>query len=298
MKWKIIAALAGLGAAGFVALKLARPAAKPAQPPFDMKAKLASIAQAEGVWDNQWDRPKEKIEELKRKLQEEKTSVGRFRLRREIARHQLYDGANDAAIAELRAISADYQSIMPPPVARSVKAELAFAWFRLGETENCSMHHNAESCLLPVQGKGVHQMRRGSTEAVKLYGELLDTPGIDAEDALTWKWLLNLGYMTLGGYPGEVPRQWLIPPETFKSDYDIGRFEEVAQARGISEFGAAGGVIVEDFDNDGHLDVLVSHMGIADQLEYFHNDGNGSFTNRTKEAGLTGIVGGLNMFQA
>ena len=58
------------------------------------------------------------------------------------------------------------------------------------------------------------------------------------------------------------------------------------------------GIVLEDFDNDGHLDILISHMGIEDQLEYFHNDGDGHFTRKTEEAGLKGIVGGLNMFQA
>ncbi|TMA21325.1 MAG: VCBS repeat-containing protein, partial [Deltaproteobacteria bacterium] len=158
------------------------------------------------------------------------------------------------------------------------------------------MHHNAESCLLPVRGKGVHEMRRGSTEAVKLYAKLLADPATDPENVPSYRWLLNLGYMTLGGYPAEVPKRWLIAPETFDSGSDIGRFTEIAQDRGLSEFGAAGGLILEDFDNDGSLDLLVSHMGVADQLEYFHNDGNGSFTRRTKEAGLTGIVGGLDMF--
>jgi hypothetical protein len=271
---------------------------KPKPPPFDMVGKLAAIAQAEGVWDNQWDKPKEKIAELLASLKTEKDPIKRFQLRREVARHRLYDGANEEAIEELRALALDYQATMPQAVSEALRAEVAFAWFRLGETENCAMHHSAESCLLPVVGKGVHEMRRGSTEAVKIYQELLEDPKTDPENALSYKWLLNLGYMTLGGYPKDVPPRFLIPESTFKSDYDIGHFTEVAQSRGLSEFGAAGGLIVEDFDNDGHLDVLVSHMGTNDQLRYFHNDGDGNFTDQTEKAGLKGIVGGLNMFQA
>src|SRR5689334_24896364 len=85
--------------------------------------------------------------------------------------------------------------------------------------------------------------------------------------------LLNISYMVLGKYPLEVPRPWLIPPETFKSDYDVGLFRDVAASRRVDAFGRAGGVILEDFDNDGHLDLMVSHMGIEEQLEYFHNNG-------------------------
>jgi hypothetical protein len=104
--------------------------------------------------------------------------------------------------------------------------------------------------------------------------------------------------MTLGEYPDKVSRRWLIPPEAFKSDYEIGRFHDVAAERGVREFGVAGGVILEDFDNDGHLDLMISHMGVRDQLEYFHNDGEGTFTRMTEQAGLKGIVGGLNLVQA
>ena len=35
-----------------------------------------------------------------------------------------------------------------------------------------------------------------------------------------------------------------------------------------------------------------------DQLRYFHNNGDGTFTERTEAAGLTGEVGGLNMIHA
>jgi hypothetical protein len=286
-----LVALCGAGAAFYLR--------KPPKPPrFDMVAKLAEIARTEGVWDNQWDQAKEKIAELQAKLATEKDQIRRFKLRREIAQHRLYDGANEQAIQDLTAMQHDYQGVAPPPVVEAIKADLAFAWFRLGEMENCAMHHNAESCLLPVEGKGVHLARRGSTEAVKIYTGLLDDPKTDPENALSYKWLLNLGYMTLGGYPAKVPPRFLIPSDTFKSDYDIGRFAEVAQSRGIAEFGAAGGLILEDFDNDGHLDLLVSHMGVADQLEYFHNDGDGNFTRMTDKAGLKGITGGLNMVQA
>jgi hypothetical protein len=42
---------------------------------------------------------------------------------------------------------------------------------------------------------------------------------------------------------------------------------------------------------------MVSHMGIEEQVEYFHNNGDGTFTRMTEQAGLKGITGGLNMVQ-
>jgi hypothetical protein len=72
----------------------------------------------------------------------------------------------------------------------------------------------------------------------------------------------------------------------------------VAASRGVVELGQAGGVILEDFDNDGHLDLMISHMGLRDPLQLYRNKGDGTFTRVTEQAGLKGIVGGLNLIQA
>ena len=58
------------------------------------------------------------------------------------------------------------------------------------------------------------------------------------------------------------------------------------------------GVIIDDFDNDGNLDVLTSEVDDCAPLHLFHNNGDGTFTNRTKEAGLADQTGGLNIIQA
>jgi hypothetical protein len=117
-------------------------------------------------------------------------------------------------------------------------------------------------------------------------------------DDLAARWLLNVTYMTLGRYPGDVPSQWLIPNSLLASEISFPRFYDVASHLGIDSLGLAGGVSVEDFDRDGWLDVMVSSVGLLDQLHLFHNDGNGSFSDWTERAGLTGIVGGLNLSHA
>jgi hypothetical protein len=103
--------------------------------------------------------------------------------------------------------------------------------------------------------------------------------------------------MTLGEYPGGVPARWLLAPELFQSDYDIKHFPDIAGDLGLDVDDLAGGSIIEDFDGDGYLDVMVSAMGFESQLRYFRNNADGTFSQRTADAGLTGLVGGLNIMQ-
>jgi hypothetical protein len=264
---------------------------------FDMVKTLAAVADSEGAWDNPWDLQPRKIASLKSDLESQADPIQRLITQREIAQQYVYGGASEAGIALLEKLLAEYKSLAPSDV-ETLKADLALAYFRLGELQNCTWNHNSDSCIFPVKNEGVHKEQLGAAEAAQRYGELLSNPGTDPENALVYRWLLNISYMVLGKYPDEVPKRWLIPAETFKSDYDIGTFRDVAFSRGVNEFGRAGGVILEDFDNDGHLDLMISHMGIEEQLDYFHNNGDGTFTRMTDQAGLKGITGGLNLVQA
>jgi hypothetical protein len=167
----------------------------------------------------------------------------------------------------------------------------ALCHMRSGELENCCANHNADSCIFPIRGMGVHTIKRGSQNAIVVLTELLERYPSD----LKARWLLNIAYMTLGEYPDKVPPKWLFDPSLFASEYDIKHFSDIAASVGLDVSGLAGGLVLEDFDNDGFLDVMVSSSGVSDQLRYFHNNGNGTFTERTKEAGLLGEVGGLNL---
>ena len=39
---------------------------------------------------------------------------------------------------------------------------------------------------------------------------------------------------------------------------------------------------MDDFDNDGHLDVVTSSMDVCEPLHFFHNNGDGRFTEKTR----------------
>ena len=53
----------------------------------------------------------------------------------------------------------------------------------------------------PISANGVHQLKQGSTEAIKVLTELLN----QHPDMFDARWLLNIAYMTLGEYPDGVP---------------------------------------------------------------------------------------------
>lgn len=104
--------------------------------------------------------------------------------------------------------------------------------------------------------------------------------------------------MTLGDYPDQVPAQWLIPPNRFASDYPLQKFEDIAPALGLASQGLSGGTIVEDFNGDSFLDIMITSWGLRDQMHYFQNQGDGTFSDKTEEAGLLGLISGLNIVHA
>ncbi len=216
-----------------------------------------------------------------------------------LANELLVAGETREALDVLADLDARLQAAdLPKPVFRQLEVRVrelvALAWLRLGEEENCILHHGTESCLLPIRGDGVHRLTEGSENAIREFGWLLDKRPKHVEAA----WLLNIAAMTLGAWPDGVPADRLIPPEVFEAEDDVGRFPDVAGERGVDVDALCGGVCLEDFDLDGDLDLLVSSWDLADQVRYFVNDGAGRFTEATEASGLLGITGGLNMVHA
>lgn len=171
---------------------------------------------------------------------------------------------------------------------------IAVSYLRLGETENCVNCRTGESCLLPIRGSGVHSRQEGSRKAIQILMELLQRN----PNELKARWLLNIAYMTIGGYPDDVPKEFLIPPEAFESEEPFPRFPNVAAELGLDVFKRSGGCIVDDFNGDGWLDVVASGSAAVDQLRYFESTRDSQFSEKTEEARLTGLLGGLNLVQA
>lgn len=172
---------------------------------------------------------------------------------------------------------------------------LAIAYMRLGEKQNCVNHHNPESCILPIQKNGIHVVRQGSQKAIEVYKKLLDINPQDHES----RWLLNIAYMTIGGYPLEVPEKWLIPNlNKDNSQYSIKPFEDVAANVGIKNRNMSGGVIIDDFNNDNYLDIVTSDWSLDGVMHYYENDKKGNFADYSQISEIGRFKGGLSMIQA
>jgi hypothetical protein len=182
--------------------------------------------------------------------------------------------------------------------AQLYRFRLGVAWLRSGENENCCLRHNSESCLLPIRRGGIHTRPEGARAAAACFEEVLAQEPPTSSLALRARWLLNLAHMTLGSYPQGVPVEYVIPPEAFASTEPFPRFENIAPGLGLDSYNLAGGVVCDDVDGDGLLDLLVSEWHTSGQLRLYHNRGDGTFADRTVESGLGGILGGLNMIQA
>ena len=173
----------------------------------------------------------------------------------------------------------------------------AVAFLRLGEQQTCVGHHTADSCLFPIKGKGIHVEPEGSIAAAAAFAEILEKrPG----DTIS-KWLLNVATMTLGRDLSTLPEKFRLDPAAWKPKADFPVFKDVAGPLGMAVRGLAGGVVIDDFDGDGYLDVMASASFPLDswggQLRLFHNEKDGTYRDATEEAGLIGIRGGLNLIQ-
>ena len=178
-----------------------------------------------------------------------------------------------------------------------IRELLAIAYLRVATQENCVLDQASQRCSLPIVSDAVHPDPRSARLAIEHYTEILENPPDDLA-AGTARWLLNIAYMTVGEHPNGVPEAWRIPADAFRSEYDITPFPEIAPRLGLDVTGRAGGTVMDDFDRDGDLDIMASSRGLRDQLRYFRNNGDGTFTDVTVEARLDGIVGGLNLVHA
>ena len=237
-----------------------------------------------------------RAEMLHAKLVEQGTNMSlpdRLSTEEKYADELLNAGKTEEAVQAYRSLEQEVQILEPQTWQRAGSTLLtreAVACLRMGEQQNCCDHNNANSCLLPISGSGVHVRQEGSRKAIQC---LLDALKLQPGN-LSARWLLNIAYMTIGEYPHKLPAKWLVPLKNFGGEAAMQKFVNGAPAMGLDILGLSGSVAMEDFEGNGLLDLLISSFEPDTSLRYFHNNGDGTFTERTKESGLVGETGGLN----
>jgi hypothetical protein len=221
----------------------------------------------------------------------------RWSVFRTLGFHELRLGNDEAAIA---AYQRAWDEV--PSLGTSVHADdqtrtlfdLAVAHLRLGESQNCVARHTSESCIVPIGPAGVHTNQDGSRRGIALLDELLARdPG-----HLPARWLRNVAAMTIGAWPDGVPAAVRIGPETFASAQPFPRFPDEAPALGLAVRDVTGSVAIDDFDGDGVLDVVTSTADPRVPVRYFRGVPGARFVERTDDANLAGITGGLGLVHA
>ncbi|MCR9246053.1 MAG: FG-GAP-like repeat-containing protein [bacterium] len=237
------------------------------------------------------------------RLRQQVAAAGRaapWRLRLDAAMGELQLGEERRGIELLAALCRDLRegrTVGDFAANLSANFYLGVGYLRLGETANCCKKPNATTCIMPFDENARHADPEGSTQAIRCFSIVLQNTRPEDRFHLAARWLLNVAHMTLGTWPDQVPEKWRLPAVAF--DRGTGdRFENVAIELGLDTFSNAGGVIVDDFDGDERLDILVSDWRPDGALQFYRNRGDGTFEERSAAAGLTGITGGLNLLQA
>ena len=170
---------------------------------------------------------------------------------------------------------------------------LGIAHLHKAEIDNGLHERPGDRCLLTATPGMKLANVADAAKAIEYFSSYL----AEEPDELEVRWLLNIAHMFAGTYPDRVPRAQLIPPGAFESGEDVGRFVDVAPRTGLDAVAMSGGVIVDDFDRDGRLDIVTSSIDSCAPLRLFRRNEDGSFTDRATQAGLATQLGGLNIVQ-
>jgi hypothetical protein len=174
-----------------------------------------------------------------------------------------------------------------------VKRLLGMANLRMGERINCIKNHTGESCIFPIRGGGIQQDTTATRTSIRYYTDILNTNPSDLES----RWLLNVGYMAIGKYPNDVPKDFLIPGLTDPDPVAVKPFTDIAMQKGLQIGNMAGGSVVDDMNNDGYFDIVTTGWDLSEGMHYFQATGDGEFKDVSTASGLDKITGGLNLVQ-
>jgi hypothetical protein len=180
-----------------------------------------------------------------------------------------------------------------PQLRLQLTEALGIAHLHKAELDNGLHDRPGDRCLLSASPGSTLADVADVARAIEYFSGYLG----EEPDDLEVRWLLNIAHRFAGSYPHGVPRAHLIPPAAFESAENVGRFVDVAPRVGLRSVAMSGGLIVDDFDRDGRLDIVTSSIDSCAPLQLFHRNEDGTFSDRAAQAGLATQLGGLNIVQ-
>jgi len=174
---------------------------------------------------------------------------------------------------------------------------LAVSHLRQAQTDNCVERHTGESCILPIAPTAVLADPSSALQALPLFADIVRNVPPGEPLHLAAKWLLNITALMVGSQ-GDLAAELQIDPSVFASETDFPRFENIAPRLGVATHSFAGGLVADDFDGDGLLDLMVSDLSTGGPIHVFRNTGDAGFVDVSARAGLLEITGGLNLTHA
>ena len=168
-----------------------------------------------------------------------------------------------------------------------------------GEPRGRHVRRSADSCILPLTSAAVHSRPEHARAAGDLFLSMLREGRPEGAWRRRATWLLNVARRLTGDFPEGVPAPFRIDEDVFASTSFPGRrWRNLAPELGVDVLDLAGGAIIDDFDNDGVLDLVTSTWDPCGTLRAFRGDGDGGFEDATKPWGLDDQPGGLNLLHA
>lgn len=196
----------------------------------------------------------------------------------EYAKNLIYNGRLDEGIALLSEdhgfnvdLSDKFHRVMP-------KVLLLEAYFKTSELEHCFKRYSPQVCILPLANASLQHNPAYIERALNTISSI---QAIEPQFDMTW--LTDLA-------------NHLVGQQSLEKYYDnvmMGKVSFKPITGVFSSDGLAGGVVIDDFNNDGLLDIVTS--SIDGPLRLFLRQPNGEYSDASESSGMASFLGGLNI---
>ena len=236
----------------------------------------------------------ELIDHWKKEIKETKEPDKRFFLKLKLIDELTRCNKNAEALALIQETEGLLELSVPEldrnRVERNLRFFKALTLFRIDERKCCYDDFRSNSCIFPIIEKEYLFTTGNIKKANEIWGELLREQPWDYRN----KWMFNLSNHLIGNETERKLRS--VFPQKLGNGPTPGDIEtsNISNKMNLHCKGLAGGVIVEDFDQNGLQDVFRTSWYFDHNCQLLLQTEPGRFSEQTGQFMLDGEVGGLN----